>query len=34
VAEWMNEYEHFWNERLDQFEGYFKERNREEKDSK
>ncbi|KAA0699446.1 ArsR family transcriptional regulator [Neorhizobium sp. P12A] len=34
VAEWMNEYEHFWNERLDQFEGYFEERNREEKDSK
>jgi DNA-binding transcriptional ArsR family regulator len=24
VAEWMNEYERFWNERLDQFERYFK----------
>jgi DNA-binding transcriptional ArsR family regulator len=24
VAEWMNEYERFWNERLDQFEGHFK----------
>ena len=24
VAEWMNEYERFWNERLDQFELYFK----------
>jgi hypothetical protein len=24
VAEWMNEYERFWNERLGQFELYFK----------
>jgi DNA-binding transcriptional ArsR family regulator len=34
VAEWMNEYERFWNQRLDQFEGYFKDKNREEKDGK
>ena len=26
LAEWMNEYEHFWNERLDRFERYFKDR--------
>jgi len=26
VAEWMNEYERFWNERLDQFERYFKDK--------
>jgi DNA-binding transcriptional ArsR family regulator len=24
VAEWMNEYERFWNERLDQFERHFR----------
>ena len=24
VAEWMNDYECFWNQRLDQFERYFK----------
>lgn len=24
VAAWVHEYERFWNERLDQFEGYFK----------
>jgi DNA-binding transcriptional ArsR family regulator len=24
VAEWVHEYERFWNERLDEFEGYFK----------
>ena len=26
VAGWVNEYERFWNERLDQFEGYFKDK--------
>jgi DNA-binding transcriptional ArsR family regulator len=26
VAEWMNEYERFWNERLDQFERHFREK--------
>jgi DNA-binding transcriptional ArsR family regulator len=26
VADWMNEYERFWNERLDQFERYFKDK--------
>jgi len=31
VADWVHEYEHFWNERLDQFEGYFKEQERRKK---
>ena len=26
LAEWMNEYERFWNERLDQFEHYFEDK--------
>ena len=26
VAGWVNEYERFWNERLDQFERYFKDK--------
>ena len=26
VAGWVHEYERFWSERLDQFEGYFKEK--------
>jgi DNA-binding transcriptional ArsR family regulator len=26
VAEWMNEYERFWNERLDRFARYFKDK--------
>lgn len=26
VAGWMNEYERFWNERLDRFERYFKDK--------
>ena len=26
VAEWMNEYERFWNERLDEFERYFEKK--------
>ncbi len=26
VAEWVHEYERFWNEKLDEFEGYFKEK--------
>ena len=31
VVEWMHEYEQFWNERLDQFEQYFKNKKRKEK---
>jgi DNA-binding transcriptional ArsR family regulator len=31
VAEWVHEYERFWNERLDQFEHYFKTRTAEKK---
>jgi DNA-binding transcriptional ArsR family regulator len=27
VAGWVNEYERFWNERLDTFQRYFKEQN-------
>lgn len=26
VAGWMHEYERFWNERLDRFEGHFKQK--------
>ena len=26
VAEWVHEYERFWNERLDQFEQYFEDK--------
>jgi DNA-binding transcriptional ArsR family regulator len=26
VAGWVNDYERFWNERLDQFQGYFEEK--------
>jgi DNA-binding transcriptional ArsR family regulator len=25
VADWVHEYERFWNEKLDEFEGYFKQ---------
>jgi len=32
VAEWVHEYERFWNERLDEFEQYF--RNKEKKGKK
>ena len=28
VAVWIHEYERFWNERLDQFQQYFKEKNK------
>ena len=28
VAGWVHEYERFWNERLDEFEGYFKQKKR------
>jgi DNA-binding transcriptional ArsR family regulator len=28
VSVWMHEYERFWNERLDKFEGFFKEKRR------
>ena len=31
VAVWVHEYEHFWNERLDQFQQYFKDRKKKEK---
>ncbi len=31
VAGWVYEYERFWNERLDQFEQYFKEKKKEKK---
>ncbi|HVY40825.1 MAG TPA: metalloregulator ArsR/SmtB family transcription factor [Polyangia bacterium] len=28
VSMWVHEYEQFWNERLDKFEGFFKEKRR------
>jgi DNA-binding transcriptional ArsR family regulator len=28
VADWVHEYERFWNEKLDEFEGYFSKRKR------
>jgi DNA-binding transcriptional ArsR family regulator len=28
VADWVHEYERFWNEKLDEFEGYFKTKRR------
>jgi DNA-binding transcriptional ArsR family regulator len=28
VADWVHEYERFWNAKLDEFEGYFKQRER------
>ena len=31
VAEWVHEYERFWNNRLDQFEEYFKNKEKKEK---
>jgi DNA-binding transcriptional ArsR family regulator len=31
VADWVHEYERFWNEKLDEFEGYFKQRKRSKK---
>jgi len=31
VAGWLHEYERFWNERLDQFEQYFKDKKTKEK---
>jgi DNA-binding transcriptional ArsR family regulator len=31
VAEWVHEYEQFWNERLDQFEQHFKDKRKKEK---
>ena len=31
VAAWTHEYERFWNERLDQFERYFKDKKKKEK---
>jgi DNA-binding transcriptional ArsR family regulator len=33
VAEWMSDYERFWNEHLDQFEQHFKDKKTEEKES-
>ena len=34
VASWLHEYEHFWNERLDQFEEHFKQQKLKEKSIK
>lgn len=31
VADWVHEYERFWNEKLDEFEGHFKQQQRSEK---
>src|SRR6266446_5175171 len=31
VAGWLHEYERFWNERLDEFERYFKDKKKEKK---
>src|SRR5580692_11249224 len=31
VAGWVNEYERFWNKRLDEFEQYFKDKRKKEK---
>jgi DNA-binding transcriptional ArsR family regulator len=31
IAGWIHEYERFWNERLDQFEQYFKDKKKKEK---
>jgi DNA-binding transcriptional ArsR family regulator len=31
VADWVHEYERFWNEKLDEFQGYFKQRERNKK---
>lgn len=31
VADWIHEYERFWNERLDVFEGHFRQKNRSKK---
>ncbi len=31
VAGWVHEYERFWNERLDQFEQYFRDKKKKEK---
>src|ERR1700720_3786480 len=31
VAGWLHEYERFWNERLDQFEQYFRDKKKKEK---
>lgn len=28
VADWVHEYERYWNEKLDEFEGYFKQKQR------
>ena len=34
LAVWLHEYERFWNERLDEFQQYFKQRQLKEKQSK
>jgi DNA-binding transcriptional ArsR family regulator len=31
VADWVHEYERFWNEKLDEFEGYFRKQKRSKK---
>src|SRR5580704_11873497 len=33
VAEWVSEYERFWNERLDQFEWHFRDKRKGKKES-
>src|ERR1700759_4720607 len=34
VAGWVHEYERFWNERLDQFQQYFRDKKKKEKEKK
>jgi DNA-binding transcriptional ArsR family regulator len=34
VLGWVNDYEHFWSERLDQFEGFFKEKRKKSHESR
>jgi DNA-binding transcriptional ArsR family regulator len=31
VSTWVHEYERFWNERMDKFEGYFRDKKKKEK---
>ena len=31
VADWVNEYQHFWNQQLDEFEGHFRQLDRSKK---
>jgi DNA-binding transcriptional ArsR family regulator len=34
VTGWVNEYERFWSERLDQFEGFFKEKRKKSRETR